>query len=81
MKLPKPECSGGYTHRQLDEILGLRRAKFDRWMAGQTRMYCDARLYDVETQSYKPSGCDRPHGEVTYPWDVERFLAGLPVID
>ena len=30
----------------------------------------------------EPSKCaDNPHGTVIYPWDVERFILGLPVID
>lgn len=81
IKLSEPECHGGFTLRQLNEILGQRRAAFERWMYGQTRMICEARLYDHATKSYKPSGCDHAHGVVTYVHDVERFLAGLPVID
>jgi hypothetical protein len=34
------------------------------------------------TGYYEPTECVyNPHGVVAYPWDVERFLLGLPVID
>jgi|SRR6185437_48399 len=32
--------------------------------------------YEEDTQCK-----DNPHGVITYPWDVERYLRGLPVID
>ena len=80
-ELPKPDCALGYTDAQLDEILGDRRAEFDHWMRGQTIALCEGRLYDHDTREYYESCGGVAHGAATYPWDVESFLAGLPVID
>jgi len=79
-KLPKPECSLGYTDFQLDEILGDRRREFSRWMRGQTVAVCDGREYDHANKVYVETGCG-PHGVATYAWDLERFLDGRPIID
>lgn len=80
MKLVAPECKLGYPSRQVEEIMGDRLSTFNRWMSGQTRAICDGRNYNHDIKAYEPSGCG-PHGPVTYSWDVQRFLAGLPIID
>jgi hypothetical protein len=78
----KQSCPQGITNSDLDEILGARRAEFMKWMRGQTMSICDGRAYNHEKERYEPTECSgRPHGVVVYPWDLERFLAGLPVID
>jgi hypothetical protein len=90
--LIEPECTYGYTSAQISEILGDRQGEFGHWMRGQTMAICDAaperkwiddedavgglRLVDVG-----PPPCKRPHGVVVYPWDVERFIAGRPIVD
>ncbi len=78
-KLPKPECSLGYTDDQLDQILGQRRQEFNKWMSGQTVALCDGREYDYATGGYIPTG--KAHGSATYPQDLQRFLDGRPIID
>lgn len=81
MTLDAPICRFGYPHSQLVELLEEDQLKtFFRWMIGQTFTECDGRLYNYETKRMEPSGCG-PHGFVYYEWDVQRFLAGLSVID
>jgi hypothetical protein len=80
-KLPEPDCKYGYTHSQVEQIMGDREQEFNHWMYGQTMAICDGRDYDYEKKEYVPSGCDHPHGSITYTWDLKRFLDGLPVID
>lgn len=78
----KQSCPQGLTDADLDNLLGSRRNKFNKWMIGQTMSICDGRRYNHELKMYEPTECaDSPHGVVAYSWDVERFLAGLPVID
>ena len=52
LKLPKPISDLGYDDKQIDEIMGERRAGFEKWMFGQTMGYEDGKLYyypqDVE---------------------------------
>lgn len=79
-KIAQPECHIGYPFRQLEGILGDRMDEFSRWLAGQTISQCDGRKYNYDTKEYEPTGCG-PHGFVAYRWDVERFLAGKPIID
>lgn len=79
--LPLPECKWGYTDQQLRSILGNRYSEFMGWMSGQTIAGCDARQYNHSTQEYEPSGCDKPHGLVTYSNDLSGFLKGRPIID
>ena len=74
------ECELGYPEEQLARILGNRLREFHGWMFGQTMAICDGRRYDPGTDAYEPSGCG-PHGFIVYPWDLGRFLDGLPVID
>lgn len=81
-KLPSAECRLGYPDSQLEEILGEERLKdFYRWMRGQTFSACDGTEYNHQTRKYEPSVCSVSHGYVYYRQDVERFLAGKPVID
>ena len=79
--LPKPECEAGYTRKQIEEIVGGRLSEFDSWMFGQTMTICEGRRYNHTTKEYEISEDGVSHGSVVYPWDLERFLAGLPVID
>jgi hypothetical protein len=79
--LPEPACCLGYTRKQIAEIMGPRLAEFDRWMRGQTQALCEGREYDHATKSYRVACGGVAHGGITYPWDVERFLAGLPALD
>lgn len=88
----EPECRGGYTYHQVQEIMGEREDEFLRWMAGQTMMICNQEPQrkwvkdedapgGMRLEEIGPSLCDRPHGMVVYPHDVKRFLAGGPIID
>lgn len=78
--LPKPECALGYTHSQIEEILGQRTKEFWFWMSGQTMVLCDGKYYDHHLGKYLSTECG-PHGGIVYPWDLQRFLDGLPIID
>lgn len=90
--LPEPECRGGYTYHQVQEIMGNREDEFLRWMAGQTMMICNQEPQSewvkdesspggMRLEEKGPSLCDRPHGMVTYSYDVKRFLAGGEILD
>lgn len=72
---PKPECRLGYTEVQLDAILGDRRANFNRWMRGQTIALCGG------PRDGGDRTCTVPHGVAVYPWDLENFLRGGPILD
>lgn len=79
--LADPACRSGYPFDQLRTELGdARYETLMRWMRGQTMSICEARSYSHETREYTPTGCG-PHGPVVYKWDVDRWLARLPVID
>lgn len=73
-------CMYGFTYEDQERILGDRLPEFSRWMRGQTITKCDGRQFNHATKKYEPDGCG-PHGMVVYRSDLERFLAGLPVID
>lgn len=79
--LPEPECRLGYTHSQLKLILGDRFHDFGHWMHGQTMAICEGKSYSHETKQYREACGGVSHGVVIYCWDLERYLAGLPVID
>lgn len=79
-ELPKPECALGYTHSQIEEILGQRTEEFWLWMSGQTVALCNGTKYDYQNKAMLDTGCG-PHGGAVYPWDLQRFLDGLPIID
>lgn len=80
MKLPKPSCELGYTLDQLEEILGNRYDEFLQWMYGQTIAICQGRKYNYDKKQYEATNCG-PHGWAYYPWDLQRFLDGKPVVD
>jgi hypothetical protein len=70
------------TEPDLKEVIGPDLSDFNHWMRGQTMSICDGRSYNHEAGQYEPTECaDTPHGIVAYPWDVERYLHGYPVID
>lgn len=95
MELPEPSCIFGYTYDDIDEILGPRVKDFWKWMTGQTMMLCNGKSYDHDRHEYFTTLCSgmfpgvpvsdteslAGHGGIVYPWDLERFLAGLPVVD
>lgn len=83
MMLPEPLCSSGYPWYQIkEEILDAGElAKFSDWMYGQTMSICNGRRYSHETKEYQESCGGVAHGGVVYPWDLQRFLAGRPIID
>lgn len=81
----------GYSYEQIGKILEAPNL-FWKWMSGQTMAICaqDPQRQWIDDESAPgglrlveigPSLCDEPHGTVVYPWDLERYLAGLPVID
>lgn len=81
--LPPSSCPLGYTEADLKGLLGeINFPIFRKWMYGQTMALCDGLYYDQIKGAYEKSGCYvHPHGAVVYGWDLERFLAGKPVID
>ncbi len=81
--LPTPDCESGYTKTQLDQILRNRRMEleFTAWMGGQTQSLCEGRKYNHETKEYEEACGGVAHGSVVYPWDLQRFLDGFPIID
>ena len=81
LDLPPSECRLGYPASQVEDILGDNLSDFNNWMRGQTRSLCEGRRYNHETGEYEESCDGVAHGGVTYPWDVERYLLGLPIID
>jgi hypothetical protein len=80
-QLPEPACRLGYTRQQVEEILGDRLDKFTHWMRGQTMAGCEGYRYNHDTKERETACGGESHGGIAYPWDLERFLAGLPVID
>jgi len=81
VSLPAPICSLGYPESQLLDIISAEQLKnFYQWMSGQTFTICEGSKYDHIQKRSVPSGCG-PHGYVYYPWDVERFLDGRPIVD
>lgn len=80
--LPEPECEGGYTYRQIVEILGAWTDDFGDFMYGQTMMICEGQKYNHDTQEYEEACGGVAHGmPIVYPWDLERYLDGRPIID
>lgn len=81
----RQSCPLGLTTSDLVELFDndeVKLARFNYWMVGQTMSICEGRAYNYEKKCYEPDECAAtPHGIVVYRWDVERFLAGLPVID
>jgi hypothetical protein len=69
--LPEPVCRGGYTRDQIRQITGPREQEFESWMRGQTIMLCQGE-----------GKCDGViHGVIVFPWDVQNFLNGGPILD
>ena len=64
-------CKYGYTEIEIAEIVD-DVEDFNHWMRGQTMAICCA-------SNLNP--CAEEHGVVVYPWDLERYLCGLPIID
>ncbi|RTK93182.1 hypothetical protein EKI60_06275 [Candidatus Saccharibacteria bacterium] len=79
--LPEPECKLGFTAVQVKTILGDDTTKFYHWIAGQTMALCEGTRYDYETKRYEESCGGAAHGPIVYPWDLNRYLSGLPIID
>lgn len=81
-KLPDPECEGGYPWSQIDTIFDVETVKrLEKFMAGQTMMLCEGRRYNHDTQDYREACNGVAHGGVIYPWDLQRFMDGAPIID
>jgi hypothetical protein len=83
MALSAPECPYGYPISQLEGQLSSEEFQsLGQWLRGQTMMLCTGEKYDHENQQTIASECaENPHGAVVYKWDVDRYFAGLPVID
>lgn len=80
----KPAREAGYTWDQVREIVGEERLReFERWMYGQTMTLCTGEIYDYESgRMVRDPDCPEwGHGDVTYEWDIDRFLLKLPVVD
>lgn len=81
MDFVTPECKYGYPETQLKAEFGDDRMKaFNAWMRGQTFSSCDGKQYNYDKQEFEATNCG-PHGYVYYVYDVNRFIAGQPVID
>ena len=82
-KVFRQSCPYGLTEYDLQRLFGDDELMaFRWWMRGQTMTICDGQSYNHDTQEYEPTPCsDSPHGIVAYPWDVERYLSGMPVVD
>lgn len=77
-----PRCEMGYPEDQLRELLHTH--EYDRlmqFMYGQTVGVCEGRKYNHETKEYEVACNGVSHGVVVYSHDLERFIAGLPVVD
>lgn len=75
-------CPLGLTIEELETLLGPTIERFWDWMYGQTMAICEGRRYNHETKEHEDDECaEHPHGLVVYRSDVERYLAGLPVVD
>lgn len=80
--LPEPECESGYPWSQIDTFLDVGRvAELMDWMHGQTMTLCEGGRYNHDTKSYEEKCDGVAHGPVVYRWDLDRFLAGRPIID
>lgn len=78
---PIPDCEVGFTQPQLADIFGAALPDFEKWMSGQTRAICEGRKFNHDTREYETSCRGVHHGVVTYPWDVQRYIRNLPIID
>lgn len=83
--MPEPSCPLGYTREDLERHWGAKEGEphplFEA-LVGQTGSICEGRKYNHESGEYEPDACaEHPHGFITYVWDVERWLDGLPPLD
>lgn len=77
LTLPPSLCPLGYPIEQLEAHLSaMQMAQLHSWMTGQTGAICDGTQKDPD-----PRCVDNWHGLVYYAWDVERWIAGLPILD
>lgn len=76
-----PACEAGFTRDQLADIFGVSLPDFDKWMYGQTQAICEGRKFNHDKREYEAACNGVAHGVVTYPWDVQRYMRGLPIID
>lgn len=88
-----PKCHLGYTPDQITALTGDREEEFWHWMRGQTMAVCNAEPQRkwVEDETHDggmklitvgPPLCSVAHGApIVYRWDLERFLANLPITD
>lgn len=78
----EPDCRLGYTAEQVKALTGDREQEFWHWMRGQTMAICEGQKFNRDTGEYETSCGGVAHGmTIVYPWDLERFLKGLPIID
>lgn len=88
-----PKCHLGYTPDQITALTGDREQEFWHWMRGQTMTVCNAEPQRKWVHNFDAAGrselvevgrplCDVAHGApIVYRWDLERFLANLPITD
>jgi hypothetical protein len=79
-----PTCPLGYIDDDINEIFPVleEKARFYRWMDGQTVAICAGERYDYDNRTMVPDECvDNPHGYIYYTWDVKAFLDGRPPLD
>jgi len=80
-----PSCPSGYTRQDLDQHFSAKTGEpHPLWvqLRGQTGSICEGRAYDHDAREYHPTACaDKPHGFISYTWDVQEWYEGLPVSD
>lgn len=82
VNLPAPECVGGYTNRQIEEIVGTARLdQFWHWMRGQTMMLCEGKKYNHDTKQYEEACGGVAHGGIVYACDLRGFLSHGIILD
>ena len=83
LRLPTSECPKGYPIEQAHQIVGESLVSaFNDWMRGQTVLICSGTRFNHDTKRYERD-CPDPHGDIVFPWDLERFAQGrhLPPLD
>lgn len=76
--IPDPECTSGYTRRQVEEILGDEFPAFTKWMYGQTMSLCEGKRYNHKIREYEVDCDGVAHGPIVYEWDLKRYLGIVP---
>lgn len=72
----------GYPWTQLQRVLSeSEQESLVAEMTGQTGYICDGFRVNGNGEQERTACYEHPHGMVTYKGDVERWAAGLPVID